>query len=258
MDHPSLEGKVAIVTGAALGMGAATARLFGAAGASVVVADRNEEKGLEVVSEITAAGGTAIFQFADVSKSADVEALVKAAVDTYGELNVAVNNAAVAPDKHPVHELDESEFDNIIAINLKGVAICMKYEISQIQKQGAGGSIVNIGSVNSFRPQPFSTAYSAAKHAVIGMTKVAALENAPGGIRVNAVAPGAIDTPMLQGSMGGSPDEAMVAAVAGRLSLFNRLGRPEEVAQASLWLCSDLSSFVTGSTMCVDAGYTNS
>ena len=157
-----------------------------------------------------------------------------------------------------VHELDESEFDNIIAINLKGVAICMKYELLQIQKQGAGGSIVNIGSVNSFRPQPFSTAYTAAKHAVVGMTKVAALENAAGGIRVNAVAPGAIDTPMLQGSMGGSPDEAMVALVAGRLSLFNRLGKPEEVAQASLWLCSDLSSFVTGSTMCVDAGYTNS
>jgi len=258
MDHPSLKDKVAIVTGAALGMGAATAKLFGAAGASVVVADRNEEKGLEVVSEITSAGGTAIFQFSDVSKTSDVEALVKAAVDNYGELNVAVNNAAVTPDTHPVHELDESEFDNIIAINLKGVAICMKYELLQIQKQGAGGSIVNIGSVNSFRPQPFSTAYTAAKHAVVGMTKVAALENAAGGIRVNAVAPGAIDTPMLQGSMGGSPDEAMVALVAGRLSLFNRLGKPEEVAQASLWLCSDLSSFVTGSTMCVDAGYTNS
>lgn len=256
MDHPSLEGKVAIVTGGALGMGAATAKLFGEAGAKVVLADRNEEQGRAVVSEIVAAGGTAEFQLTDVSNSKDVEALVAAAVRHYGELNVAVNNAAVAPDTHPIHELDEDEFDNIISVNLKGVALCMKHELAQLIKQAKGGSVVNIASINGFRPQFNSTAYTASKHAVIGMTKVAAVEMASQSIRVNGVAPGAIDTPMLQGAVersGGSAD-----ASASVLTLFNRLGQPKEVAQASLWLASDLSSFVTGTTMVVDAGYTNS
>lgn len=255
MEMPSLQGKVAIVTGAALGMGAATARLFATAGARVVAADRNEEKGREIVSEIVSAGGTAMFQLTDVSKAQDVEALVEAAIANYGDFNVAVNNAAVAPDTHPVHELDEEEFDNIIAVNLKGVALCLKYEIAQLVKQGSVGSIINIGSVNSFRPQFNSIAYSASKHAVIGMTKVAALENGERGIRVNAVAPGAIDTPMLQAAISRSGGSEEITASA--LSIFNRLGKPDEVAQASLWLASDLSSFVTGATMCVDAGYTN-
>lgn len=255
MNIPSLQGKVAIVTGAALGMGAATAKLFGVAGAKVVAADRNEEKGREVVAAIESAGGTAMFQLVDVSNALDVKLMVDATVESYGEVNVAVNNAAVTPDTHPIHELDEQEFDNIIAINLKGVALCMKYEIAQLINQGSIGSIVNIASVNAFRPQFNSTAYTASKHAVVGMTKVAALENGDRGIRVNAVAPGAIDTPMLQGAIGRSGGTAEITASV--LTLFNRLGTPEEVAQASLWLASDLSSFVTGSTMCVDAGYTN-
>lgn len=255
MDHSSLEGKVAIVTGGAMGMGEATTRLFAEAGASVLLADRNEEVGHQVAAEIRAAGGTVVFHAVDISSSPGVKDMVKAAVNHFGRLDVAVNNAAVPPDTHQIHELDEDEFDNIIAVNLRGVALCMKHEIAQMIAQGDTGSIVNTASVNGFRPQFNSTAYSASKHAVIGMTKVAALENGARGIRVNAVAPGAIETPMLMGAVelsGGSLD-----ASAAVLTLFNRLGRPEEVAQANLWLASDLSSFVTGETLCVDAGYTN-
>lgn len=196
------------------------------------------------------------FHAVDVSSSNGVKGMVEAAVSTFGRLDAAVNNAAVTPDTHQIHELDEDEFDNVIAVNLRGVALCMKYEIGRLIEQGDPGSIVNIASINGLRPQFNSTAYSASKHAVIGMTKVAALENAMRGIRVNSVAPGAIDTPMLRSAVertGGSAE-----ASAGFLSLFNRLGRPEEVAQASLWLASDLSSFVTGETLAVDAGYSNS
>lgn len=255
MDHPSLNGKVAIVTGAAMGMGAATARLFAQAGAKVLAADRNEEMGRAVVADINDAGGTAVFQSVDVSKASDVEAMVQASLSHFGTLDVAVNNAALIPDTHPIHELDEAEFDAIIAVNLKGVALCMKYEIAHLVEQGIQGSIVNISSVSGIRPQFNASAYTAAKHAVIGMTKVAALENGKRGIRVNAIAPGAIDTPMLQTAAAQSGSSAEAAAPV--LSLFNRLGKPEEVAQASLWLASDLSSFVTGATLAVDAGYSN-
>ena len=256
MDHPSLEGKVAIVTGGAMGMGEATARLFAEAGARVLLADR--ERGDRTAGRVRHQsfgryGGVSLPWMCPVPTR--IKGMVEAVVATFGRLDVAVNNAAVTPDTHQIHELDEDEFDNIIAINLRGVALCMKYEIARLIEQGDKGSIVNISSVNGFRPQFNSTAYTASKHAVIGMTKVAALENGGRGIRVNAVAPGAIETPMLRGAVersGGSLD-----ASAAVLTLFNRLGRPEEVAQASLWLASDLSSFVTGETLCVDAGYTN-
>lgn len=253
MDHPTLNGKVAIVTGAALGMGAATARLFAAVGAKVVVADLNREKGEEVVRSIETAGGVAYFQETNVAKSSDVQAMVAAAVERYGRLDVAVNNAATSPDTRPFAELDEAEFDKVIAVNLKGVALCLKYELSQMLLQGGGGSIVNIGSTSSFRPQPNNPAYVAAKHGVIGLTKAAALENGVNGIRVNTVAPGAIDTPMLRGALDtyGLTEEEFAPV----LSLFNRFGKPEEVAEASLWLASDLSSYVTGATISVDAGY---
>jgi len=251
----NLEGKVAIVTGAALGMGAATAKLFAAAGAKVVVGDMNRGQGEEVVAAIAAAGGTAFFQEVNVARAADVQALVAATVERYGRLDVAVNNAAIAPDTRPVEELVEEEFDRVIGVNLKGVALCMKYEIAQLVRQGGGGSIINVGSTSSFRPQPNNIAYVAAKHGVIGMTKVAAMENGARGIRVNTVAPGAIDTPMLRRSL--EEHDLNEQDFAPALSLFNRFGRPDEVAQASLWLASDLSSYVTGATLSVDAGYVN-
>ncbi|PWW08643.1 glucose 1-dehydrogenase [Paenibacillus cellulosilyticus] len=255
MTFPVLQDKVAIITGAAMGMGEATAKLFAEAGAKVVVADFNAEKGSQVVAEINAAGGTASFVKVDISKSEEVQALIAETVKLYGRLDVAVNNAAITPDQALASEFDEAYWDRLMSIDLKGTALCLKYELQQMIKQGQGGSIINISSVSGFRPQPFNIAYVAAKHGVVGMTKVAAFENGDKNIRVNSVAPGAIDTPMLRGAL----EEAGLdeKEYAPQLSLLNRFGQPREVAQASLWLASDLSSYVTGTTIHVDAGYTS-
>ncbi|YCA41515.1 SDR family oxidoreductase [Bacillus sp. JZ8] len=255
MTFPVLEGKVAIITGAAMGMGLATAKLFAEAKAKVVIADFNEEKGQAAVSEIEANGGTAYFVKVDISKSDQVQDMVAKTVEKYGRLDVAINNAALTPDNAPASEFDEEYWNKLISIDLTGTALCMKYELQQMIKQGQGGSIVNISSVSGFRPQPNNIAYVAAKHGVVGMTKVAALENGDKNIRVNSVAPGAIDTPMLRGSLEetGQTEEEF----APQLSLLGRFGQPREIAQASLWLASDLSSYVTGTTIHVDAGYTS-
>jgi NAD(P)-dependent dehydrogenase (short-subunit alcohol dehydrogenase family)/catechol 2,3-dioxygenase-like lactoylglutathione lyase family enzyme len=201
MTFPVLQDKVAIITGAAMGMGAATAELFAEAGAKVVVADWNEEKGREVAAAIEAAGGSAFFQQVDISDSAQVKAMVDATVERYGRLDVAVNNAAITPDDKPVAELDEDYWDRLMSVDLKGTALSLKWELQQMIRQGGGGSIINISSVSGFRPQPATPAYVAAKHGVNGLTKVAAVENGDHNIRVNAVAPGAIDTPMLRGAL---------------------------------------------------------
>lgn len=255
MNIPTLKDKVAIVTGAAMGMGEATSRLFARAGARVVLADWDERRGRDVAADIEKAGGVALFHRVNVALGAEVEAMVKATVERFGHLDIAVNNAAVTPDAKPLAEMDEAEFDRVIAVDLKGVALCLKYELAQMIRQGRGGSIINIGSVSSFRPQPTNGAYVAAKHGVIGLTKVAALENGVHGIRVNAVAPGAIDTPMLRNAL--EDMQVTEAEYAPALSLLNRFGKAEEVAQASLWLASDLASYVTGATISVDAGYVN-
>ncbi|KRG12696.1 SDR family NAD(P)-dependent oxidoreductase [Lederbergia galactosidilytica] len=255
MTFPVLEGKVAIVTGAAMGMGEATAKLFTEAKAKVVIADFNEEKGNEVTEAIRANGGEAAFIKTDISKSDQVQAMVQFAVDTFGKLDVAVNNAALTPDDKPVAEFDEDYWDRLISVDLTGTALCMKYELQQLLKQDHGGSIINISSVSGFRPQPNNIAYVAAKHGVIGMTKVAALEYGPKNFRINSVAPGAIDTPMLRGALeqfGFTEEE-----YAPQLSLLNRFGQPKEIAQASLWLASDASSYITGTTIHADAGYTS-
>lgn len=255
MTFPVLQDKVAIVTGAAMGMGAATAELFAEAGAKVVVADLNEDKGREVVAGIEAAGGVAFFQGVDIADSDQVRAMVAATVGQYGRLDAAVNNAALTPDDKPIAEFDEAYWDRLMSIDLKGTALCMKWELQQMIRQGGGGSIINISSVSGFRPQPNNAAYVAAKHGVNGLTKVAALENGARDIRVNAVAPGAVDTPMLRGALEqfGLTEESY----APQLSLLNRFGRPREVAEASLWLASDQSSYVTGTIIHVDAGYTS-
>jgi glucose 1-dehydrogenase len=255
MTFPVLEGKTAIVTGAAMGMGEATAKLFAEAKANVVVADFNEEKGRKVAAEIEAAGGSAFFVKVDISNSEQVQSMVKAVVEKYGRLDVAVNNAALTPDDKPAAEFDEDYWDRLMSIDLKGTALCMKYELQQMIAQGEGGSIINISSVSGFRPQPNNIAYVAAKHGVVGMTKVAALEYGGQNIRVNSVAPGAIDTPMLRGALEqfGLNEESY----APQLSLLNRFGKANEVAQATLWLASDQSSYVTGTTIHADAGYTS-
>ncbi|WP_432565521.1 SDR family NAD(P)-dependent oxidoreductase [Kineococcus sp. SYSU DK003] len=255
MTYPVLEGKAAIITGAAMGMGRATAELFAEARAKVVVADFNEELGRETVASIQDAGGDAFFVAVDVSNSQQVQAMVASTVEHYGRLDVAVNNAAIKPDNALVSEFDEDYWDRLMSIDLKGTALCLKYELRQMLAQGGGGSIVNISSVSGYRPQGFDAAYVSAKHAVRGLTKVAALENGSHGIRVNSVAPGAIDTPMIRAALAETGQTE--AEFAPKLSVLNRFGQPREVAQASLWLCSDASSYVTGATYPVDAGYTN-
>ena len=254
MVFPVLQDKVMIVTGAAMGMGEATAKLFARAGAKVVVADFNEEQGRRVVGEIEGEGGDAFFVKVDVSDSAAVANMVAETVAHYGRLDGAVNNAALIPDKKPVAEFDEDYWDRLMSVDLKGVALSMKHEIKQFLAQGTGGAIVNISSVSGFRPQPDSVAYVAAKHGVVGLTKVAAVDYGAKGIRVNSVAPGAIMTPMLEAALEryGQTEEEY----APRMSLLGRVGRPEEIAQASMWLVSDQSSYVTGTTIHVDAGYT--
>ena len=245
-------GKVALVTGASSGMGRATALAFAAAGAQVVLADVAIEAGEQVAGVIRDAGGEAAFVRTDVSQSDEVAALTRAALDRFGRLDCAVNAAAIESETTMLADSDEAGFDRVIAINLRSVFLCMKYEIQAMLPQGSG-AIVNIASVNSFRPQPRQSAYTAAKHGVIGLTKVAAIEYAGSGIRVNAVAPGAIDTPMLRGSM--AARGTTEADVVERLSLIGRLGQPTEIADAVLWLCSDRATFVMGHVLAVDGGY---
>ncbi|RRN77251.1 SDR family oxidoreductase [Pseudoxanthomonas sp. SGD-10] len=249
-----LKDKVAIITGGAMGMGAVTAELFAKEGAKVIIADFNEEKGLEQTNKIKASGGICEFIKTDVSKSEDVQQMVKFTVEKFGRLDVAINNAAITPDDKALAEFDETYWDRLMSVDLKGVALCLKYEIQQMLTQGSGGSIVNTSSVSGIRPQPLTPAYITAKHAVIGLTKSAAMDYSPKGIRVNSVAPGAIDTPMLRGALeqfGFDP-----VAYAKQLSMLGRFAQAEEVAHANLWLASDDSSFVTGATYAVDGGYT--
>ena len=254
MTLPVLQDKVIIVTGAAQGMGEATAHLAAAAGASVVVADLNEAGGQSVVDAIVADGGTAAFVKTDVSDGASVEAMVAKTVELYGRLDGAANNAAIKPDQDVLSELDEDYFDKLIGVDLKGVALSMKYELQQMLKQGDGGSIVDISSTNGFRPQPNQGVYTSAKHGVVGLTKTAAVENGAHNIRVNSVAPGAIETPMLTESI--ADNDLTEEQVAPALSVLNRFGKPSEVAEGSVWLLSDSSSYVTGSVLHVDGGYT--
>lgn len=256
-DLVSLAGKVAIVTGAGLGMGAATARLMAARGAKVLVSDINADTAHATAQTIVAAGGVAQATVCDVADEAQVAALVAKAVAAFGRLDCAVNNAAIAPDNLPIHQADMAVFDRVLSVNLRSVMLCMKHEIAQMLAQepvnGARGAIVNIASVSSVRPQPGNAAYVAAKHGVIGLTKTGSVEVAPQGIRVNAVMPGAIDTPMLRAALDttGYREEDFAPA----LSLLSRFGRPEEVAEASAWLCSDAASYVTGHALAVEAGY---
>lgn len=248
-----LENKVVIVTGAAMGMGLETAKLFAEEGAKVVVADFNEEAGNAAVKEINAGGGTAAFCKVDISQAAQVEAMVKFTVDTYGRLDCAVNNAALKPDNNKFEDLDEEYWDRLQAVDLKGTALCMKYEIRQFLAQGGGGAIVNISSINAFKPTTGNPAYQAFKHGVVGLTKAAAFEYGIQGIRINSVAPGAIRTPMLTAALKGLNMEEK--DIIPTMSLIGRLGEPREVAHGSLFLCSDDASYVHGTTLHVGGGF---
>ena len=249
-------GKVALVTGGASGIGRACAQLFAKEGASVVVSDVALEGGQQTVRLIEGLieedGGDVSFVEADVSKAAQVEALVGRTVETYGRLDYAFNNAGIE-GRMATNTADypEEDWDRVIAINLKGVWLCMKHEIPQMLSQGAG-SIVNNSSVEGLVGLEGTSAYAASKHGVVGLTKTAALEYAQSGIRVNAVCPGLIRTPMVERySRGDAEIEAQFAAVEP----VGRMGSAEEVGEAVVWLCSEAASFVTGHAMAVDGGY---
>ncbi len=252
-DRIFLTDRVFIVTGAGMGMGQATALLLAKRGARVIVSDVQDDAGQETAATINALGGEARFIHADIAVEEDVKALVEGTLAAFGRIDGAVNNAAIAPDVKPIVDADLDRVDRVLAVNLRGLLLCMKYEIRALIAQGGGGTIVNIGSVSSVRPQPNNPAYVAAKHGVIGLTKTGAVEYAGHGIRVNAVLPGAIDTPMIRAAL--AEHDLREEDFAPALSLFNRFGRPEEVAEASAWLCSDAASFVTGHALAVEAGY---
>ncbi|OTB18655.1 hypothetical protein K445DRAFT_381873 [Daldinia sp. EC12] len=240
---PVLKGKVAIVTGAAQGMGKATVEVFLKAGAKVVMCDIKEKEGEEVAKDFSRFGEV-IFVKADISKSEEVKSLVEKTVARFGKLDVAVNNAALTPDTTPLIDFDEDYWSRITDINLKGTALCCKWQMQQMIKQGSGGSIILIASINAFKPQPTMPAYTAAKHALIGLTKHAAMEGGSHNIRVNAIAPGAIYSDMSAAAIRAM--ETTEEEFSKKFSVLNRFGLPREVAQGSLWLGSDASSYVTG------------
>ncbi len=246
-----MEGKVALVTGGGSGLGQATALAFAKHGAKVVVADMNVEGGNKTIRLIKEAGGDAIFVKCDVSKAAEVEAMVNKGVETYGRLDYAFNNAGIEGLRTPIVDYQEEIWDRVISINLTGVWLCMKYEVSQMLKQGCG-AIVNTSSAAGLIGIPGSTAYTASKHGVIGLTKTVALEYGKVGIRVNAVCPGAFYTPMLDRMIKNYPD---MEKWYQEVTPMGRLGNPEELAMTVVWLCLE-PSFITGAAIPVDGGLT--
>lgn len=245
--------KVALIVGANSGIGRAAALAFAAEGARVVVAARRKDELDALVAEIKARGGAAGAVVADVSKSADVERMVAHAMTTFGALQFAVNNAGVEGTLGGVIDLPETEFDRVMAINLKGVFLSMKHEASAMLKTGGGGAIINVGSVNSFLGFAGGSAYVASKHALVGLTTSASAELAPHGVRVNIVCPGVIDTPMHQRIRKVVGDALFDDAILSRVHL-RRAGRPEEIARTILFLCSDEASYITGTTLTPDGG----
>lgn len=247
---PELEGRVGLVTGGTSGIGRDTALLFAKAGAKVVVAGRREVEGNETAELIRAAGGEGVFVKTDVSKGAEVEALIQKAVEKFGRLDIAFNNAGIEGVWVPIARQSEADWDQTIAINLKGVWLCLKYEIRQMLTQGGGGAIVNMASIAGLAGSAGAGAYSASKHGVMGLTKTAALENARSGIRINAVCPGVIETSMAERLFGAPKVHQYVLGCHP----IGRFGRPAEIAEAVLWMCSDRASFMTGQSLVLDGG----
>lgn len=243
--------RAGIVTGSGRGIGRAIALAFAASGARVLVADYDNVGGNETIAMIRDMGGDARFLRVNVASEAQVRAMVAFATEHLGGVDFAINNAGIEGEADLIDDNSEEMFDRMMNVNVKGVFLCMKHEIRQMRRQG-GGAIVNLGSVNSFRALPGTSLYTASKHAVIGLTKNAAIDCAASGIRINAICPGAIDTPMLQAGF----DRIPVAKeeLISRFSLVNRLGQPEEIAKAALWLCSDDASFTHGHALAVDGG----
>jgi len=251
MSSRLVEGKVALVTGAASGIGAAAAEVFAEKGARVVVSDIAEDGGMATVESIKNAGGEAVFHRCDVTDPEQIQNLIQTTVDTYGRLDAAFNNAGIEGEAATTPNCSLENFDLNVDVNLKGVFLCMKYQINQFLKQGSGGAIVNTASVAGLVAAKGVPAYVAAKHGVVGLTKTAAVEFAKKNIRVNAVCPGGIRTQMLERAI---EDKPWVEKQLLRLQPIGRLGEPKEVGRVVVFLCSDEASFVTGHAMPVDGG----
>ncbi len=249
------KGKVALVTGGSSGLGEATALKFAQEGAKVVIAARRVEQSAQVVQRITALGGEAHFVPADVSRAADAEAMVKAAVQKFGRLDYAVNNAGIAgPRMTLIADITEAQWDEVMGVNLKGVWLCMKHEIPAMLASG-GGAIVNVASIYGSKPSDMGHApYSTSKHGVVGLTRSAAVDYGQTSLRINAVAPGFTRSEMVNPERPGAAERYKV--FTARHSSMNRLGTAEEVANAIVWLCSDGASFVNGAVLTVDGGPT--
>jgi NAD(P)-dependent dehydrogenase (short-subunit alcohol dehydrogenase family) len=248
---PELQGKVALITGGTSGIGRDASVLFAKAGAKVVVAGRREAEGKETINMVRAAAGDGIFVKADVSNAPDVEALVRKTVEKFGRLDIAFNNAGIEGEWVPITEQSEEDWDRTIDINLKGVWLCLKHEIRQMLKQGGGGAIVNMSSIAGLIGGGGAATYCASKHGVLGLTKCAALENGKSGIRVNAVCPAVIETDMAERLFADPGVNKFLLS----LHSLGRFGRPTEIAEAVVWMCSDSASFMTGQSLTLDGGF---
>jgi NAD(P)-dependent dehydrogenase (short-subunit alcohol dehydrogenase family) len=246
----SLDGKVALVTGSGRGLGRACARLFAREGAKVVVVDLNPDDGAETVGLIASAGGEALFVEADVGKSEDIQRMVRSAVEHFGGLDCAINNAVCNIGRAPLADIDEDDWNRALAVNVTGVFLCMKYEIQAMLKRG-GGAIVNIGSGNEHSSVPGLCWYLGAKQMAYAMARVAAIDYGLQGIRVNSVGPGSMWTPALKETAQQIPDHVKTLSARAKLG---RLAEPEEVAEAAVWLCTPAASYVTGHTLVADGG----
>lgn len=250
-----MKGKVALVTGASSGIGRKTAGIFAEKGVKVVLAARREDELDEAVAELESRGCDATAVTTDVSSADEVERMVAHAIETFGRLDYAVNNAGIEGAFAPVTVLPEEEWDRVLDINLKGTFLCMKYEAKAMLEGGHGGAIVNVGSVNSFLGFAAGSAYAASKHGQIGLTTSVSAELAPQGIRVNLVCPGIIDTPMHHRARAMIGDEIFDNVLTHSVHT-GRSGRPEEIANAIVFLCSDEASYITGTTLTPDGGFT--
>jgi len=250
-----MKGKVALITGASSGIGKATAEAFAKKGAHVVVAARRKEELNKVVASVKALGGKASAIKTDVSDAKSVEQMVAHTIKVFGRLDYAINNAGIEGKLNGITDLSEDDWDQVLDINLKGTFLCMKYEASAMLELGHGGAVVNIGSVNSFLGFPTGSAYVTSKHGLIGLTSSVSAELAPKGIRVNLLCPGVTDTPMHHRLRGVVGDDLYDKGLLPTVHL-QRIGKPEEVAKAIVFLCSDESSYISGSTLTVDGGLT--